>query len=204
MQDTNETYKGGPRTDAGKETASQNATKHGLCSNTVRILPHEKLEDYQALEATWFSAYRPSDSAETRLIKQLIDADWLLERANRTLAEIEEHIYNCGYLPINWSDDNHLKLARITRYQTSRANAVIKARKAVEDYRKNRTAEATKAEKHAIYKEKNKPDVKPVDAVYQTALKKCERERAACQNDPAKVAELDRKIAELKQKSGLS
>jgi hypothetical protein len=70
------------------------------------------------------------------------------------MAEVEAYIYQHGNMPINWSDDNHYKLARITRYHTTRNNAVIKARKAIEDYRKNRTNEVRSAEKHDLYKRK--------------------------------------------------
>ena len=158
IDELNQPYIGGPRTEAGRETSSRNATKHGLCTNTVRLLPTENPEDYTALEATWFNAYKPKDAAEIRLVKQLVDADFLLERANRTLSEVEAQIYEGGYLPLNWSDNQHFKLARITRYQTARANAVAKARKAVEDYRKNRVNEVMKSEKHQVFKEKSTPE----------------------------------------------
>jgi hypothetical protein len=148
----------GPRTTEGKATSSRNATKHGCCADSTLILANESIEDYKALEATWFMAYRPKDEGECRLVQQLVNADWFLERANRTVAEVEAQIFECGYLPLNWSDEQHNKLARFTRYQTARANAVLKARKAVEDYRKNRVNEVIKSEKHQAFKEKVTPE----------------------------------------------
>ncbi len=166
-------YIGGPRTETGKATSSRNATKHGCCSDEVLVMANESLADYQALEATWFNAYKPKDDAEKRLVQQLINADWFLERANRTLAQVESQLYS---EPEDWTDHQHQKLARFTRYQTSRANSVIKARKAVEDYRKNRAAEVMKAEKHEIHKEKNKPKRSLMDAFNEAVKEKAARE----------------------------
>jgi len=177
IDELNQPYIGGPRTEAGRETSSRNATKHGLCTNTVRLLPTENPEDYTALEATWFNAYKPKDEAEIRLIKQLVDADFLLERANRTLSEVEAQIYEGGYLPLNWSDNQHFKLARITRYQTARANAITKARKAVEDYRKNRVNEVIKAEKHEAFKQKAEPEPTVAELLDDLMRQKQEHDR---------------------------
>jgi hypothetical protein len=168
---------GGPRTDIGKAISSRNATRHGCCSEDLLILPHENIDDYQALEATWFRAYTPEDDAEKRLVQQLVNADWFLERANRVVAQVEAQIFECGYLPLNWTDEQHQKLARFQRYQTARANAVTRARKALEDYRKNRTAEVIKIEKLEIYKEKNKPEPSIEELLQQMMDRKAERER---------------------------
>ena len=162
----------------GKEISSQNARKHGCCSEKTLILPHEDIEDYQLIEATWFGAYNPKDEAETRLIRKLIDAEWFLERVSRTFAEVEAQIYSCGYVPLNWSEAQHQTLARFTRYQTARANAVTKARKAVEDYRKNRAAETIKAEKHEIYKEKSKPEPTVEEIIAQLKQDKINKDKA--------------------------
>ncbi len=154
MAELNAPYIGGPRTPAGREASSQNSTKHALCANNIRFVKDGEEEIYKAIEAIWFNSYQPRDEAEKHLVRQLVDADFHLDRASKTMAEVEAYIYQHGNMPINWSDDNHYKLARITRYHTSRNNAVIKARKAIEDYRKNRTNEVRSAEKHDLYKRK--------------------------------------------------
>jgi hypothetical protein len=154
IEDLNTPYLGGPRSSEGKEKSSQNFTKHSLCANNVRFVKDGEEDIYKSIEATWFNSYQPRDEAEKHLVRQLTDADFHLDRAAKTMAEVEAHIYEYGNMPINWSDDNHYKLARITRYHTSRNNAVIKARKAIEDYRKNRTNEVRSAEKHDLYKRK--------------------------------------------------
>ena len=154
-----------PVTMQGRDISARNATRHGCCADNTLILPNENIEDYDALEATWFDSYQPQDAAEKRLVQQLVHADWFLERANRALAHAEAHIYEGGYIVTNWSDNQHLKLTRFTRYQTARANAVIKCRKAIEDYRKARLAEKNNSEKLHITKERLKTVAKKNDPV---------------------------------------
>ena len=161
----------------GRDISAQNARRHGLCSEKALILADENVEDYNAIKNAWFNCYKPKEEAEIRLVQQLVDADWFSERANRTVAEVEAQIYNCGYAPINWSDDNHLKLARFQRYQTAKANIVIKCRKAVEDFRKNRTNATVKADKHEIYKEKSKPEPTIEELIQQMKQRKIDRDR---------------------------
>jgi hypothetical protein len=147
----------GPRTDAGKQTSSRNAIKHGCCSTETLILPSEKIEDFQALEATWFESYSPKDNLETHLLNQVIQADWFLQRSNRALAQIETQIYRYDVDPMQWNDNEHHALQRFTRYQTARRNEFNKAKKALDDHRKMQAAEIRAEEKHVLYKENNKP-----------------------------------------------
>jgi len=151
------------RTDEGKSTSARNATKHGCCSEATLILASENLQDYKNLEMIWLNAYRPQEAVDQHLVQQLVNADWFSQRAIRVLAEVEAQLFEIS--PLDWSDEQHTKLARFQRYQTARANAVIKARKAVEDYRKNRVNEVIKAERHKIYREKNEPELSVEDCV---------------------------------------
>ena len=146
----------GPRTEAGKQASSRNATKHGCCSEATLILSSENLEDYQALEATWFHSYHPQADAEHRLVSELVNADWFLVRANKALAEFENTLWTLSPDPWAWTAADHQNLARFTRYQTARTNTAAKARKAVEDYRRSRLNETIKTERHELYKAKNK------------------------------------------------
>jgi hypothetical protein len=177
----------GPRTPEGRAISSRNATKHGCCADTTQIMEHhgETIEDYKAVEATWFAAYSPKTDAEKHLVQDLVNAEWFLLRANRVLAEIEDMCYANDPYPFNWDDRNHRALQRFQRYQTFRANAVIKCRKAIEDYRKNRAAEVMKAEKHQIYKEKSKPEPTFEEFIEQVRAQKLERDRNAL-SDPIK------------------
>jgi hypothetical protein len=156
----------GPRTQTGKQISSRNALKHGCCSSDTLILRDvEHIEDYKALEAIWFQAYLPGTEAEKHLVQELVNADWFLQRATRTVAAIEAELLETMPNPLEWTEQQNRTLARFLRYQTTRANTVIKCRKAIEDYRKNRAAEKLSQEKqliaqerHEIYKEKNKPE----------------------------------------------
>lgn len=154
----------GPVTIAGKQTSSRNATKHGCCSTNTLILAHEKIEDFEALEATWFQSYAPKDDAESYLVHQLVTAEWLLQRATRTVADVEARISTAVPDPLAWDESHHRTLARFLRYQAAHANTVRKHRQAIEDYRKNRISENHKEERLTISKarltihqEKNKP-----------------------------------------------
>ena len=155
---------GGPKTIEGKQISSRNAIKHGCCADNL-ILKSENIEDYKALEATWLRAYEPKDDAEKHLVRELINADWFLQRATRNVASVEAQISEAVEIPLFWADDHHRALTRFMRYQTTRANTVAKCRKAIEDYRKNRVAEVVrfeqlimKKERHEIFKEKHKPE----------------------------------------------
>jgi hypothetical protein len=154
----------GPRTEIGKQISSRNAIKHGCCSNETLILPNENIEDFKSLEATWFQSYSPKDDLETHLLNQIIQADWFLQRATRTLANIETRICIESPDPITWSDSQHHALQRFTRYQTARRNEFNKAKKALDDHRKMQVSEKRSEERMAIaherlriYQEKNKP-----------------------------------------------
>jgi hypothetical protein len=155
----------GPRTDAGKQTSSRNAIKHGCCSNETLIIAAagETIEQFQALEATWFQTYRPSTELETHLLDQTIQADWFLLRANRTLAKVETDIF-VNPEPMNWNDRDHHAIQRFTRYQTSRRNEFNRAKKALDDHRKIAATVSAQTEKSylanarlRVYQEKNKP-----------------------------------------------
>jgi hypothetical protein len=181
----------GPRSEIGKQTSSRNAMRHGCCSTETLILKTENLEDYKALEATWFKAYSPKDDAEKHLVQELVNADWFLQRSSRNVARVEAQISEAVEIPLFWADDHHRALTRFMRYQTARANTVAKCRKAIEDYRKNRTAEAVRAEqlvikkeRHEVFKEKSKPEPTIQELLDQMMAQKAERDRLKQQAQP--------------------
>ncbi len=143
------------RTNEANNNSAQNATKHGCCSESILIMKGENPADFKALETTWFKAYNPRDAAETDMVHQLVEAKWYEKRCVRKLAEMETELMEYGS-PLAWTEDQQKTLARFQRYATARTNAVIKATKALEDYRKNRTNEVVKAEKHEIKKQQAK------------------------------------------------
>jgi hypothetical protein len=156
--------KGGPRTEAGKETSSRNAVKHGCCSTGTLLVGEETLDQFQALEAMWFQSYSPTDELETHFLNQIVQADWFLQRATRTLAVVEAQFYSEVPTASDMYDCHHLALQRFMRYQTTRRNEFTKAKKALDDHRKLQANEKRAEEKQdiaqvklAIYKQKNKP-----------------------------------------------
>jgi hypothetical protein len=83
------------------------------------------------------------------------------------------------------------------RYQTARANTVAKCRKAIEDYRKNRTAEAVRAEqlvikkeRHEVFKEKSKPEPTIQELLDQMMAQKAERDRLKQPTQPTQPEQL--------------
>jgi hypothetical protein len=71
------------------------------------------------------------------------------------MAEVEFGLMESGS-PADWTEEQEKKLLRMQRYLTARSNLLAKAKKALEDYRKNRTNEVQKAEKHEIKKQQAK------------------------------------------------
>jgi hypothetical protein len=142
----------------GKNISSKNATKHGCCADSTLILKSENIEDFQALETAWFETYEPEAATEKHMVQELILADWFLQRANRTIANIEAELLDETPNPLHWTDQQHKTFNRFLRYQTTRSNTVNRCRKAVEDFFAKRDAEAIRDEQLHHWKEKNKPE----------------------------------------------
>ncbi len=160
----------------GKEVSSKNAMRHGCCADTL-ILKSERQEDYNALEATWFQAYKPKNDAEKHLVQELVNSDWFQQRATRTLADAEARIMNEVENPLDWTEQHHRAIARFQRYLTTRSNNFNRARRALEDYLAKRTAEGRNAERHEVFKEKNKPEPSIRELLDDMRAKKAEKDR---------------------------
>jgi hypothetical protein len=70
----------GPKTDDGKQRASQNAVHHGLTAETV-IVPLEDADDYQAFEQAVTADYVAETAVERELVLRLASLLWRLRRA---------------------------------------------------------------------------------------------------------------------------
>lgn len=77
----------GPKTESGKATSARNATRHGLSSAGIAILPTEKQEDLDALAKTLTDEHHPEGDTETFLVHQMIQARWKLARIERLESE---------------------------------------------------------------------------------------------------------------------
>ena len=70
----------GPKTQGGKQRASQNAVRHGLTAETV-IGPLEDPADYRAFEQAVTTAYDAETAVERELVLRLASLLWRLRRA---------------------------------------------------------------------------------------------------------------------------
>ena len=148
------------------QASSRNAMKHGCCSAETLVIPErENIQDFKTLETAWYKTYQPKFDTEIHMVDQLVAADWLLQRSVRTLAEIEKEIFEEQPNPRKWTEDDHKTISRFQRYRTANQNAFNKCRRTIEDHYKSRNAVCRQEEKlvlqkerHAIYKEKNKPE----------------------------------------------
>ncbi len=74
----------GPKTAEGKQTSSQNAFKHGLCSNgDFYLLEDEDQDKFAALCQTFIKIEQPSNEIERILVRRLAEHQWLITRAMR-------------------------------------------------------------------------------------------------------------------------
>ena len=70
----------GPRSEEGKQRASQNAVRHGLTAETV-VEPIEDPEDYKAFEQAVAANYDVESAVERELVLRLASLLWRLRRA---------------------------------------------------------------------------------------------------------------------------
>jgi len=81
----------GPRTEAGKQRSSLNATRHGLTGQTI-VLPSDDLDVYQQRLQRFFADYQPQGETEKQLVQTLADAAWRMNR----IAALENNLFTLG------------------------------------------------------------------------------------------------------------
>jgi hypothetical protein len=136
---------------------SMNATKHGCCAVDARLLPGESEKEFRNLDRIWNEAYNPKNDAQRHLVTELVNADWLLQRATRTHLDIEAKLYAKSANPLDWTEAEQRTLGRFQRYKTAAANQVLRAKKAIEDYRKYQQTLEINEERLKTAKKKNEP-----------------------------------------------
>jgi hypothetical protein len=77
----------GPRTAAGKQRSSLNATTHGLTSRSP-VLATEDPAAYQLHCRQFIDEYQPATPTETQLTQELADTAWRLNRIPQLEAEL--------------------------------------------------------------------------------------------------------------------
>jgi hypothetical protein len=75
----NAQYSTGPKTEAGKQTSSLNALRHGLTGQIV-VIPTDDPQAYQAHLESFKKEYDPQGATESNMVQALADASWRLNR----------------------------------------------------------------------------------------------------------------------------
>ena len=72
----------GPTSSTGKQTVSQNATRHGL-TGRFQVLPNESQADFDQLVAAFMRDEAPADQEEIQMVQYMAEATWLSRRSVR-------------------------------------------------------------------------------------------------------------------------
>jgi hypothetical protein len=80
----------GPSTPEGRAKSSRNALKHGLSATVHTVLAFESQPTYTANEDAWVQNLMPADPVELRLVIQIANIQWRLER----LVKMETSLLN--------------------------------------------------------------------------------------------------------------
>jgi hypothetical protein len=131
----------GPRTAAGKERSSSNATLHGGTSKKL-IVAGEIQADFDALLNGLLDEYQP-DTFQSRLfVEELATAQWFLWRRHRAYNAIECAIYEQEADQAKWTEEHLKRLALADRYKTQAERALKRALTNLENWRKETRREA--------------------------------------------------------------
>lgn len=127
----------GPKTPEGKESSSKNAIKHGCRAKKTLILPDETQEEYDELRNGWLEEFEPEGHQERRLVEKLILNDWLQQRAERWLLQVEAQVVEENADPSEWTAEQHHRIELMQRYKTTAERAFYRAWSAVQSLRKD-------------------------------------------------------------------
>jgi len=93
--ETSDTYRGGPRTEAGRAVSSQNAISHGLFTLNDFILPGEELT-YAQYVVQLKQELSPVGIVEEGLVDEIRRAMWRLRRCGNVEGELAARIHSAG------------------------------------------------------------------------------------------------------------
>ena len=125
----------GPRTTAGKEMSSNNATLHGGASKKL-FVPGEDPADFQTLLQGLINDYRPATSQAQLFVEHVATAQWFLWRRQRAYNAIEEAIYKDQADAAKWTGQHLNKLALADRYRTQAERSLKRALNNLDGLRK--------------------------------------------------------------------
>jgi len=114
----------GPRTDAGKHIASQNALKTALTGRTV-LLPTDDRERYRQHLSHYFELWRPVGEHEYALVQSLADTWWRLLR----IPQLEAALYAKGRTEFLDIDPHQVELETYLKYEKQFRNLALQERR---------------------------------------------------------------------------
>jgi len=79
----------GPVTPEGKSKSSQNARKHNLLGSTALLSCEDKAE-FDIIAESFLEEYKPETPTESRYVREMIDAEFRLQRVRAHSASIQE------------------------------------------------------------------------------------------------------------------
>ncbi|HZQ54833.1 MAG TPA: hypothetical protein VFB14_21700 [Bryobacteraceae bacterium] len=138
----------GPTSPQGKEISSQNALKHGCCSNRL-ILADESEQEWRDLLQSWLDDYQPGTQTGRSLVAKAAEAEWFLLRMIRRHKEAEQRLTDEQPDIFLWTDEQHKLLERFLRYRTTAERSFTRALNNLERLRKNRIQEADREQRIA-------------------------------------------------------
>jgi len=120
----------GPKTTAGKQAVSRNATRHGLTGGQI-VMPGEDPAAYEDLRQGLHQSHRPANEAERVLVDQIAANAWRLLRAQRVetafLVKLTEGAKDPDAALAAAFLEKPKELARMHRYMAAAQGAYYKA-----------------------------------------------------------------------------
>jgi len=136
-----------------KQNPARNALRHGCCATADFLLPHENMEDFDALSKRLRDSYENLGEWEQDMLNDAILCQWLHIRATKAYLETEHDLYTETPRQADWTDDQHKKLTRALRYKTKHGNDVNAYLKHLEAFKRARRSEIKEAETIALKKQ---------------------------------------------------
>jgi len=109
----------GPRTEQGKQRASQNATKHGIFSKVI-VLKNESRTEYGRLVARLWESLQPEGALEELLVEKIATITWRKRRL--LLAESAEIRKNMEFVEWDQRDRDQKEAEQIGSVPTDETN----------------------------------------------------------------------------------
>jgi hypothetical protein len=118
---SNAAFSCGPRTAEGKEKSSQNARKHGFCSNRVVLVEGEK-EIFERRHAALHAELQPANELESIFTDQIAICDWNMAKIGEMQAE-----YHAAHPDARSNLAGHRELELLRRYAVNAERGLFRA-----------------------------------------------------------------------------